>query len=71
MSLLILDEVFASLDGERRHSVIELLIILRTWFDQILVISHFEEINESADRCLRVRRNPQTPRERDCRGHAA
>jgi exonuclease SbcC len=60
MSLLILDEVFASLDAERRHSVMELLNNLRTWFDQILVISHFEEINESADRCLRVRRNPQT-----------
>ena len=60
MSLLILDEVFASLDAERRHSVMELLNNLRSWFDQILVISHFEEINESADRCLRVRRNPQT-----------
>jgi len=58
MSLLILDEVFASLDAERRHSVMELLNNLRTWFDQILVISHFEEINESADRCLRVQRNP-------------
>ncbi|BCW95855.1 MAG: hypothetical protein KatS3mg018_1337 [Fimbriimonadales bacterium] len=60
MSLLILDEVFASLDAERRHSVMELLNNLRTWFDQILVISHFEEINEAADRCLRVRRNPIT-----------
>lgn len=60
MSLLILDEVFASLDAERRHSVMELLNNLRTWFDQILVISHFEEINEAADRCLRVWRNPQT-----------
>ena len=58
MSLLILDEVFASLDAERRQSVMELLNNLRTWFDQILVISHFEEINEAADRCLRVRRNP-------------
>jgi hypothetical protein len=37
-----------------------LLNNLRTWFSQILVISHFEEINEAADRCLRVRRNPQT-----------
>lgn len=60
MSLLILDEVFASLDAERRHSVMDLLNNLRTWFDQILVISHFEEINEAADRCLRVWRNPQT-----------
>jgi exonuclease SbcC len=60
MSLLILDEVFASLDAERRHSVMTLLNNLRTWFSQILVISHFEEINEAADRCLRVRRNPQT-----------
>lgn len=60
LSLLILDEVFASLDTERRQNVMELLNNLRTWFDQILVISHFEEINEAADRCLRVQRNPQT-----------
>jgi exonuclease SbcC len=60
LSLLILDEVFASLDAERRQSVMELLNNLRTWFDQILVISHFEEINEAADHCLRVRRNPLT-----------
>ncbi|MDW8051510.1 MAG: SMC family ATPase [Armatimonadota bacterium] len=60
LSLLILDEVFASLDAERRQSVMQLLNNLRNWFDQILVISHFEEINEAADRCLRVRRNPLT-----------
>ncbi|MCS7300863.1 MAG: hypothetical protein NZ556_04835, partial [Fimbriimonadales bacterium] len=60
LSLLILDEVFASLDAERRQNVMELLNNLRTWFNQILVISHFEEINEAADRCLRVRRNPLT-----------
>ncbi|MFN3689367.1 MAG: AAA family ATPase [Fimbriimonadales bacterium] len=60
LSLLILDEVFASLDAERRQNVMELLNNLRNWFDQILVISHFEEINEAADRCLRVRRNPLT-----------
>lgn len=60
LSLLILDEVFASLDTERRQNVMELLNNLRNWFDQILVISHFEEINEAADRCLRVQRNPQT-----------
>ncbi|MCX7924455.1 MAG: SMC family ATPase [Fimbriimonadales bacterium] len=60
LSLLILDEVFASLDSERRQNVMELLNNLRNWFDQILVISHFEEINEAADRCVRVRRNPLT-----------
>ncbi|OYT69570.1 MAG: hypothetical protein CFK49_06520 [Armatimonadetes bacterium JP3_11] len=60
LSLLILDEVFAALDTERRQNVMQLLNNLRNWFDQILVISHFEEINEAADRCLRVQRNPQT-----------
>ncbi|MFN7016426.1 MAG: AAA family ATPase [Fimbriimonadales bacterium] len=60
LSLLILDEVFASLDAERRQNVMELLNNLRNWFDQILVISHFEEINEAADRCVRVQRNPLT-----------
>lgn len=60
LSLLILDEVFVSLDSERRQNVLEVLRELRTWFRQILVISHIEEINEAADRCLWIRRDEQS-----------
>lgn len=60
LSLLILDEVFGSLDTERRANVLNLLNSLRDWFEQILVISHIEEINESADRCLYVVRDEHT-----------
>lgn len=54
LSLLILDEVFGSLDTERRQNVLEVLRRLRDWFQQILVISHIEDINEAADHCLWV-----------------
>ncbi len=60
LSLLILDEVFGSLDTERRASVLNLLNTLRDWFEQILVISHIEDINESAERCLYVVRDERT-----------
>ncbi|MER3402432.1 MAG: hypothetical protein C4337_03845 [Armatimonadota bacterium] len=60
LSLLILDEVFGSLDTERRTNVLNLLNNLRDWFEQILVISHIEEINEAAERCLWVVRDERT-----------
>ncbi len=59
LSLLILDEVFGSLDPERRRSVLEQLEALRGSFEQIIAISHIEQINESADRCLLVQYDPQ------------
>lgn len=58
LSLLILDEVFGSLDPERRRSVLEQLEALRGSFEQILAISHIEQINEAADRCLLVQYDP-------------
>lgn len=60
MSLLILDEVFASLDADRRQSVLDRLIALKDRFSQILVISHIEEINQVADQCLYLRRDVAT-----------
>lgn len=54
MSLLILDEVFGSLDADRRQAVLERLAAIKTRFEQILVISHIEEINQVADQCLYV-----------------
>ena len=60
LSLLILDEVFGSLDTDRRQNVLTLLNNLRDWFEQILIISHIEEINEAADRTLYVVRDERT-----------
>ncbi len=60
MSLLILDEVFGSLDAERRQSVLERLIGLKNRFSQIFIISHIEEINQIADQCIYLSRDPVT-----------
>ncbi|MEN3000672.1 MAG: SMC family ATPase [Armatimonadota bacterium] len=60
LSLLILDEVFGSLDTDRRQNVLTLLNNLRDWFEQILIISHIEDINEAADRTLYVVRDERT-----------
>lgn len=60
MTLLILDEVFGSLDAERRQHVMDRLAALKTRFTQMLVISHIEEINQVADRCLYLKRDPES-----------
>lgn len=59
MSLLILDEVFGSLDNTRRDSVMRQLNALRERFEQILVISHIDAINDAADRSLIVTFDPE------------
>lgn len=57
MTLLVLDEVFGSLDVERRFSVLDRLASLKGRFRQILVISHLEEINQVADHALFLSRD--------------
>ncbi len=54
-SLLILDEVFGSLDDTRRGNVIELLRRLNDRFEQVIVITHIEQVREGMDRVLVVR----------------
>jgi exonuclease SbcC len=54
-SLLILDEVFGSLDDVRRGNVIELLRRLGDRFEQVIVITHIESVREGLDRVLLVR----------------
>jgi len=56
-SLLILDEVFGSLDEIRRDNVIELLRRLQDRFEQVIVITHIEQVREGLDRVLVVRYN--------------
>jgi exonuclease SbcC len=60
LSLLILDEVFGSLDAERRQAVLDRLAALRGRFAQILVITHLEDVHQVADHVLYVSRDPET-----------
>jgi len=54
-SLLVLDEVFGSLDESRRGNVVELLRRLHDRFEQVVVITHIESVREGLDRVLTVR----------------
>ncbi len=54
-SLLILDEVFGSLDDVRRGNVVELLRRINDRFEQVIVITHIEQVREGLDRVLVVR----------------
>jgi DNA repair protein SbcC/Rad50 len=58
-SLLILDEVFGSLDETRRHNVVELLRRLHDRFEQVVLITHIESVREGLDRVLAVRYDPE------------
>ena len=53
-SLLVLDEVFGSLDDTRRDNVVSLLQNLKHRFEQIILITHVESIHDAVDNCLWV-----------------
>ena len=55
LSLLVLDEIFGSLDDARRAQVLELLRALEGRFPQVVLITHIEGVREAVDRVLRVR----------------
>lgn len=54
LSLLILDEIFGSLDEERRAAVVDLLRALADRFPQVILITHIDSIREGFDRVVRV-----------------
>lgn len=54
LSMLVLDEVFGSLDAVRRENVVRLLRRLRPRFEQVLLVTHLEEIRGAMDHVLRV-----------------
>ncbi|MEP6494037.1 MAG: SMC family ATPase [bacterium] len=54
-SLLILDEVFGSLDDVRRHNVVDLLRRLQDRFEQVILITHIDSVREGLDRVVAVR----------------
>ena len=55
LSLLVLDEIFGSLDDVRRAHVLELLRALEGRFPQVVLITHIEGVREAVDRVLHVR----------------
>jgi len=59
-SLLILDEVFGSLDESRRQNVVELLRGLQDRFEQVILITHIEQVREGLDRVIAVRYDEET-----------
>ena len=58
LSLLVLDEIFGSLDEERRAAVMDLLRSLADRFPQVILITHIEAVREGFDRIIRVERDP-------------
>ena len=54
-SLLILDEVFGSLDETRRQNVVELLRRLHDRFEQVILITHIESVRDLFDRVISVK----------------
>jgi DNA repair exonuclease SbcCD ATPase subunit len=51
---LILDECFASQDSQRRQAILAALRNLRDVYSQIFLISHVENIEDSADTVIEV-----------------
>jgi exonuclease SbcC len=54
LSLLILDEIFGSLDEDRRVAVVDLLRSLADRFPQVILITHVDSVREGFDRVVRV-----------------
>lgn len=59
-STLILDEVFGALDDNRRNNVLMLLEKLSKRFEQILVITHLEDIRDGVHNLISINYNDST-----------
>jgi len=60
LSLLVLDEIFGSLDEERRASVLTLLRALSDRFPQVILITHVDGMHDAFDRLIRLSYNVET-----------
>jgi len=60
LALLVLDEIFGSLDERRREHVVGLLRHLADRFPQVVLITHIESVRDSVDRVLLVSVDPGT-----------
>ncbi len=58
-SLLILDEIFGSLDDDRKENVLSLLNALENQFEQIFVITHVDSIKDSLNNTIRLGFDPK------------
>ncbi|HJR64022.1 MAG TPA: SMC family ATPase [Gemmatimonadaceae bacterium] len=58
-SLLILDEIFGSLDELRRSSVLDLLRRVQDRFEQVILITHIESVRDQLDHVISVRYDEQ------------
>jgi exonuclease SbcC len=54
LTLLVLDEIFGSLDEHRRQGVVGLLRGLADRFPQVVLITHIDSVKDTVDRVLRV-----------------
>jgi exonuclease SbcC len=59
-SLLVLDEIFGSLDEMRRSNVLDLLRRLQDRFEQIIVITHIDSVREGLDHVIAVQYDEST-----------
>lgn len=59
LSLLILDEIFGSLDDDHRAAVVELLRSLADRFPQVILITHIDSVRDGFDRIVRVSYDPR------------
>lgn len=59
-SLLILDEIFGSLDDAHRASVLDLLRGLHDRFEQVILITHIESVRDMLDQVVAVRYDEET-----------
>ena len=59
LSLLILDEIFGSLDENRRSNVVNLLRNLTNNFEQVILITHIEDIKNEIDNIITIEYNTE------------
>ena len=59
-ALLVLDEIFGSLDVDRRLRVVGLLRRLLSRFEQIIVLTHIEDTRDDMDHKIRIDLDDQT-----------
>ncbi len=73
LSLLVLDEIFGSLDEDRRVAVVDLLRSLADRFPQVILITHIDSVRDGFDRVIRVgldvARGVATARDEPLSGH--
>jgi len=70
LSLLILDEIFGSLDESRRNNVITLLRKLTDNFEQVILITHIDDIKDEIDHIITLEYDPESGSSRITRQEA-